>query len=75
MSYISKKTEDVLFNIVEWTKREDVNKLICADENALEMFADFEAALINLKRARKRDNEKTWAIIKERRKTNKNYCR
>lgn len=75
MSYLSKKAEDNMCAVLEWTKREDINKLICADEDALKMFTDFEVDLINLRNARKINNEKTWTAIKEHRKTDKNYCR
>ena len=76
MSYLSKKVEENLLNVLEWTKQtKAVNDLICEDEKALDMFATMEVDLIRLKQARERDNARTWALIKEHRKTDKNYCR
>ena len=75
MPYLSKKTEDNLIQILLWSKREDINSLICKDKTTLDMFVTLETDLIKLQRIRKRDNEKTWSAIKERRKTDKNYCR
>lgn len=75
MSYLSKRAENNMRAVLAWTKREDVNKLICADKDALKIFIDFEVDLINLGEARTADNEKTWLTIKERRKSDKNYCR
>lgn len=53
MSYLSKKAEENLLNVLEWTKQtKAVNDLICEDEKALDMFATMEVDLIRLKQAR-----------------------
>lgn len=75
MAYISKSAEDNLVKIIDWCKQPDINKLICADEEALIMFVKAEVDLIRLRRARKETNAKTWAFIKERRETDRNYGR
>lgn len=76
MSYLSKKAEENLLNVLEWTKHTKVvNDLICEDEKVLDMFVTMEVDLIRLKQAREHDNARTWEFIKEHRKTDKNYCR
>lgn len=75
MAYLSKRAEDNLRKVLEWTKQTKVNELVCADKNALDMFATMEVDLIHLKRTRERDNARTWELIKEHRKTDKNYGR
>lgn len=76
MSYLSKAAEENLINVLEWTKQtKAVNDLICADNDTLDMFVTMEVDLIRLKQARERDNARTWELIKEHRKTDKNYCR
>ena len=76
MSYLSKAAEENLINVLEWTKQtKAVNDLICDDNDTLNMFVQMEVDLIRLKQTRERDNARTWKLIKERRKTDKNYCR
>lgn len=76
MSYLSKAAEENLINVLEWTKQtKAVNALICADNDTLNMFVTMEVDLIRMKKAREQNNARTWKLIKERRKTDKNYCR
>lgn len=75
MPYLSKQSEIILEKVLARTKEEDINKLICADEESLNLFSNFEKTLIRLKRAREEQNTKTWNTIKERRKADKKYCR